>query len=199
MSFQYNYSLSGDFIDGKLNEAQLNTELLAETDFIGVVVLDIGRSGDDVRIIVDTDLSTQQIATLNSVIANHVAIFDQNNKGVLMACILPKTEKYNNSTYIRCGSISYEGSTNTIITSFQIVGYIDPQADDFSFRVYDSVNRTIIASGTYVNTTEDVCLLSEIDNLPENPTIFEFQIKRTASKNKYYVYLDSITIYGYGV
>lgn len=196
MSFQYNYSLSADFTGGNLNEEQLRYELYQDPGFTGIVVIDVGRSGDNVRVVVDTNLSAPQIAVLDATIAAHIAI-DETIGSKTLTSVLPRTNKFNNTTYQRCGSMGYEGTIKAPrISSFQIVSYMDVGVTSYSFRVYDIVNKNEIAVGTFTNTAETDCVLSTINNLPYKKATLEFQILKTGGSSSKNVYLDSITVFG---
>lgn len=193
MSSRYSFSLANNFIGGALNEEQLQYEIQANSQFAGIAILDIGRSGDDVRIILDTTLSGPQQTMLNSIVAAHIAI--QTTTKILV-CVNPKSSKYNNTSYTRCGSMVYDGKIKMPeISSFQIVSYMDDSVTNYSFRVLDLSHGTIIASGTFNNTAEANCVVSNISNLSYEKATLEFQVMKTGGTNGKFMYIDSITVY----
>lgn len=195
-SYDYHYSLSADFTGGLLNESQFIVELQANAGFAGITILDVGRYGDDVRIVVNTNLSGPQQSALDAVVAAHVAV-DVSSGATVIACIIPRANRYNNTTFTRCGSIVFEGTMKSpAITSFQIVSYMDTGVTNYTFRVYDKNNKLQIATGTFTNTTEDVRVISTIANLPYQKTTLEFQVMKNGGASSKYLYIDSITIFG---
>jgi|JI10StandDraft_1071094.scaffolds.fasta_scaffold92907_3 hypothetical protein len=191
----YSFSLSKDFQNGMLNEEQLRFELLEEAAFEGVDVTDVGRSGDDVRVVTNVELNETQLSALSNVIAAHVAIQEFVNTRTL-ACIVPRASKYKNTTFTRCGSMIYQGTIKVRpISSFQIVSYMDDGVTSYSFRVVDLTHKQVITEGTFTNTTEAICAMSSISNLSYKKATLEFQVMKTGGKNGQQMYIDSITIF----
>lgn len=195
MPTQYSFSLTEDFMGGVINEEQLRFELLEQASFAGVEVIDVGRSGDMVRVVLSVALNETQLAALNAVVAAHVAIQENVNSRTL-ACIIPRASKYNDTTFVRCGSMIYQGTIKVRpITSFQIVSYMDNAVTSYSFRVFDVTNGKVITTGTFTNTTEAICSLSSISNLSYKKAYLEFQVMKQGGNPGKQMYIDSITVF----
>ena len=195
MPTQYSFSLTENFIGATLNEEQLRFELLEQPSFTGVDVIDVGRSGDVVRVVLSVELDETQLAALNAVVAAHVAIQENVNTRTL-CCIVPRASKYTSTSFVRCGSMIYQGTIKVRpITSFQIVSYMDDGVTSYSFRVLDITHGKIITSGTFNNTTEAMCTLSSISNLSYKKATLEFQVMKTGGNAGKQMYIDSITVF----
>lgn len=192
---QYSFSLNEQFQNGMLNEEQLRFELLEQSSFAGVDIIDVGRSGDLVRVVTDVTLNSTQLSVLSNVISGHIAIQENVNTRTL-CCIVPRANKYNNTTFTRCGSMIYQGTIKArTISSFQIVSFMDDGVTNYSFRVLDITHGKVITTGTFNNTTEAICAMSDISNLSYKKATLEFQVMKTGGNPGKQLNIDSITVF----
>lgn len=63
------------------------------------------------------------------------------------------------------------------ISHIKVSGYMDEGGTEYYVRLFDVANGTVMASGTFSNTDHIINDLSNIANIPVDPTVVELQCK----------------------
>jgi hypothetical protein len=110
--------------------------------------------------------------------------------------IIPRSTKFKNTSYMRAGTIVYDGTGSS--QQLSKVCFISSQhkhVTNHSVRILDLTNDQIIGEKLCTNTTEQVNIIDVISNLPSIESIFEVQVKKTGGKGNQVVYLESVTFF----
>ena len=192
MTETYSIANPSHFNGTEPNLNQLETEITNSS--IATAISHSGRTDDAVDIVFDSQISAGDQTTLTGLVSAHTPVVI--TPYTILGTITPRNTEFNNTSYIRIGSFTYPGTNySDSITKISSIAYKDSGVTNYSIRVYDSKNDAEIASGTFSNTLEEVCDLTNISNLPSGVGKFEVHIKKTGGQGNKKVHIDSITFY----
>lgn len=119
-------------------------------------------------------LSSGDANTLNNLVSAANQIQQLGNSQLVFSC---SQSNVTSTNYVVQMTMIFPG-TNYIsnITNIQVVSYMN-KGTSYTIRLFDVLNDTIIASGTFTNTTTTINDLTNINNLPNTQSIFELQCK----------------------
>ncbi len=72
---------------------------------------------------------------------------------------------------------------------------MDNNVNNYSVKIYDVTNSTVIAEATLTNKIEKSMDLGALNNIPEKDAILEVQIKKSGGGINDKVYCDLVTLY----
>ena len=120
-----------------------------------------------------------------AVINNH-----KSHKSCLVSSKLKQVKK---NSYFTIDQIRYDGSTIDEIDSIKVVSRATKSSTTYAIRVYDVINREVVAEKTDLNNTESqINDLGDILYQPSTDTFLEIQVKNISGNGK--VSYESISI-----
>jgi hypothetical protein len=198
LSYVYTFSYINDFSE-ILKEDQLYSEIENDSEFSGIKLKDVGRKGDKVNIYFNIELNGSQTAALSGLVAAHSPTISTFNAiSTILTTLTPRTNIYNFTTYTRCATFNYPGTKFLpTISHFTCLAYATNSVQSYDIRIYDIDNDLEVYSGNYTNSSEQRLELSNLQNIPEDSTTIEIQVRMNVngSTKKKYAYIDNITIF----
>lgn len=159
----YNY-ISNDFTNG-VNKEKLINEIKKNIP----INFNLSVSGDKIKIVFDSSLTSLQISILNAVISNHNSNPDVIGNKIMT---LPISKKAHALTYFSLLQFEYPGSKINNLTHIKFVGNLE-KGVSFTVRIYNITNHLELVSGTFTNTTENIIDLGSLNNIPYEDVILE--------------------------
>lgn len=183
----YTKSIASDF-GGNLDTSQLQTEIKSN-GVITTPILRIDTNGDQVFIVFSDVLSNTEETALNTLITAHVPAI----KYTESMAIHTRSAFYVKTTYEDIATYIYNGSnTKGILKQILAVAYKDAAVTNYSIRIYNETNNTVIAEGTFTNSTKQMVNLTPLSNIPTTPSVFTVQAKKTGGTTKQYFYVELV-------
>lgn len=197
-SFIYPYSYTDDFGEN-LKEDQLFAEIEADSEFSGIRLKDVGRTGNSVRISFDTALNGSQIIVLDNLVAAHSPVISTtNNISTILTSLIPRTNTFNFTTLTRCATFNYPGTKVLPPISYcTCLAYCSNSVQSYDIRIYNIDSDLEIYFGNFTNHAEEKLILQNLNNIPEDSATIEIQVRMhiTGTTNNKFVYVDNITIF----
>lgn len=188
----YTYSLVSDF-GGSLNSKQLHNEIVADVG-ITPTLTGINTEDDVVDVIFVSALSAGEQTTLNNLASAHTAVTEVSYSSKIKFNL--NSREISNTSYTRLDTLIYEGTNNTSeIKKMLAIGYMDSGVTNFSIKINDKTNGTVLAENTFTDATESILELTPISNLPAERSILELQVKKTGGAGNKKVHVDSVILY----
>lgn len=185
---EYFYSLINDF-GSQLNSDQFNDEIKNET--WGVNFLGLRINDDNVIIVFDGSLTTEEQNTLNTLVNNHNAVMElEFSKDVTL---IPSIDKFRLNLYTLCLSYYFCGSCG--IKSIKIYSYMDPNTTSYDIKIVDITNNHVIASNNFNNIVPILNDIGTISNIPNGKAVFDVLIKKNGGSQGDIVYVKNVFIY----
>jgi hypothetical protein len=154
----------------------------------------ITRLGDNVDIVFSSSISASEKTTLDGLVSAHNP--ENYTEYYTIGLVTPRNNEFSQKDYKRIGTFIYSGTnTSPEITRISAVSYQDSGITNYSIRIYDDKTHNTIASGTFTNETEDICVLENITNLSNTESVLEIQVKKTGGNGNMKVHIDSVTFY----
>lgn len=191
MEEEYRYSIIGEFINSiNPNLDQLTVEI---NEGVSDTLSYINRVGDNIDIIFSSELSIEEKELLDTVVRNHV---DSNINIIDSSIVISSASSVRTTNYIRVGTYIYAGS-NTVgeILKITALSYMDTGITNYSIRVVDSTNKKNLAENTFTNTSEEIVVLTPINNIPTTESVLEVHVKKTGETGNLRVFIESINVY----
>lgn len=184
----YTYSLASDF-SGNLNHRQLHDEI--DESSITQILTSVTSNGDVVNIYFDASLNASGVTTLDNLVSDHIPAQLYNFSKVIV--LSPLVQSTYSTIYKKVHVYYYEGSKSIgTITCTNVLSYMSSGVTNYTIRLFDQTNDTVLAENTFTNTEEEECILTPISNVPEKAAILEIQIKKYGGDKTKKVYFDSV-------
>lgn len=187
----FNYTFVNDFTNG-INMELLKREIL-ESSISDLPQIAVYNS--KVRITFSEELDNDKQAILSSLVSLHNPTNPTKPK-INFFPIYPEVRKTRSNNWQTIATFNYQG-TNYIgdIDYIDIISKKHKNATSYDVRIIDSVNGTIICETTELtNETYQVNSLGSISNVFNKPSLYEVQIKRNGTNNKW-IYIQELNIY----
>lgn len=188
MSFTYLYSISQDF-NGFCNQEILFKDIKASS--INTELLGSSITEDNIIIFFESELSSDELTTLNDVIANH-------DDTVIIAKkigfnINPITTQTLSNVYEAVATFEYEGSSLIGPINYFDLNTKTELDNTYDARIYDSDNNKILAEITGLNNQEfQIIDMGSISNIPQSKSILELHVRSNNSKK---IFIQRLRIY----
>jgi hypothetical protein len=184
--------MSTDF-PGGLYSYQLRLEI--EHSSITTAVAYILTNDDTVSIVFTDELSTDELAALNTLIADHVPL---QNKEVMLD-YYPAVISTSSTDFMKLGRFQHAGLINVgAINGIDLVSNMDEGATSFTVRIICRDDNRIVCEKTFTNTTAAINTFSADDIVyqPLKPSLFEVLCKvSNSSSSKKYAYIEEIKVW----
>ena len=187
MSTTYSYQISTHFSNG-VNSVKLFKEIIDENIPVELITIVADNDNDNIDLIFNGTLTSgQQTILINLMSVHTIAEIDR---------IFTKNVDINHETnlmyYYKVKSFFISGKLKEDIKSIIIISNIKNDTDSYDVRVFDTINKTIIAEKNLTNTSLGINDLGAITNVPDNESIFELQVK--TNKKGQNIFIDQLII-----
>ena len=188
----YTYTISIVFSAG-VDTSKLQEEINANVNISDCSYID--TVDDEIYLYFTLTLSGAEITTLESIMVAHV--LDPPQLTLLSAVIVPvKLDSTNNTTYTKFGSYTYLGNIRErTLKAVYFVGYMDVGVTNYSVRIFNVTNNTLIVEKTFTNTAELSLDMGVVANVPTGQATLEMQLRKNGGSNNQRVYVNSISLY----
>ena len=186
------YSINDDF-NNSFNISNFNTEL--KNSSIGSLSCLVSANRFIVLLGFNKNLSTEEQATLDALVANHDSTPDPPLEASKQLQITFPATSYDSSNYQIAGTFKYPGNIIQSVSHIQVISNMDTTATNYTLRIKNHANNDTICEQTFTNTEVAICNFDVISNLPTANAIFELQIKRLATGIRKYAYVNSLIMH----
>lgn len=192
METTYTYSIENDFEQG-LYTYQLRLEI--SNSSIATPIAYIVTNDDVVNIVFTDELSSEDQATLASLVTNHAP---QQNKEIMID-YYPAVINTANTNFVKLGRFQHEGIINVgNINGIDIVSNMDAGATSYTVKIVCRNDNMTVCEKTFNNITTGVNVFTSEDILyqPLKPSLFEVWCKVTnPTSSKKYAYIEEIKVW----
>jgi len=151
--------------------------------------------GDAIDITFSEQLSSQDAVKLHNIITewDSNTLIEYNKVNSITLSTASGTVS---TSYRRAGVYGYDGSSTVgKLKKITIVGYRDDGAVSYSVRVFDINNSETIAEATFNNNSDDVMDMGTLNNIPDESTVLEIQVKKTGGTIAHKAYISTMTFF----
>jgi hypothetical protein len=187
---EYTYTLSSLFASG-CNQSKFRDEIVSNGTLPEVWFSSL--SPVQLTILFATALTSEQEITLATLMSNHNStpiIYELSKQ---MQIVFPSTN-FDSANYSVVGTFKYPGSTISSVSHIQVISSMDISVTDYTMRIVNHDNNTIVAVQTFSNTVDALNNFTTFSNLPTVNAIFELQVKRLATGTGKTVRVKSLSI-----
>jgi hypothetical protein len=144
--------------------------------------------GDGINIVFAEALSIGEETVLNTLITAHIPAIKYHGS----ISVYTRKDFYQKTSYEDIATYVYDGSNKGVLKQIIAVAYKDASVTNYSIRIYDETNNTVIAENTFTNNTKQTLSLTPLSNIPTKPSIFTIQGKKTGGTAKQYFYVELV-------
>ncbi len=186
----YNRNISN--FPNNLTLSQFHKEIENESG-ITTALQGINTNGNDVEIVFENPLSSEEETLLNNLILNHVPGSVSISK--LQFNLIPRKDSFNQTSWNRVAIYIYSKNLHNIFTNCKIVSYIDTGVTSYDVRLYDPNTHMVLASANFTNTIEQINDLGTILVQPNDNTKIEIQVRKTGGNKKQKIHIETVSLY----
>ena len=190
-----NKKVHDHFRDLNPNLEKLHSEVKSEPG-ITAKIKGINKTGDNIDIIFDRDLTPDEHIALDNLVTSHINT-DPKKKQIFYNITPKKSDITTKNSYTQVSIFKYGGS-NIIgpINYIEIISNKDPDVTSYDVRVINIKTGDIIAEKTEMtNNSLEIHDLGTISNIPTTAGIFELQAKKIGESRKSSIHIESIIVY----
>jgi len=129
--------------------------------------------------------------------SNKIRYIGLNNliKQQLIKSISTVPKKYETGNYEKATSFILPGKITGVITKISFVSFMDKNGSDYTIRLYDIINNTVISEINLKNIINEINKFDTLSNIPVNDTIVEIQCVFNGDSDNKFIYLDEMVIF----
>ena len=194
MTTTYTYSKSINFPNG-IDVGKLYIEITSNVSIITANLININTMNNEVNITFNNSLTIDEKNILDTLISNHLPT--QVMKYSYSKIIFSGLVTTNSSNYKSMITFIYNGSDPEMsnINNMLIISYMDSDITNYNIQCIDITNNKIIFTGTEKNnTSEEILIFNNLNNIPNNSAIFEVSVLKNGGAKTSKIYLKNVSL-----